>query len=191
MEIKLKIVIAVAFLYGLFELFMSLIQRLKRKRKRIKRGDRLSIWVLMLSILIGYFLSFSIASAKYGRIDHWIICIIIGSVLILIGLTIRVNSILTLNQYFTYSVSEVENHELIEKGMYKIIRHPGYLGQLVILSGISISLSNWLSVLSMIVPVFLGYLNRIRIEEAFMVVQMGEKYKAYQKKTNRLIPKVY
>jgi protein-S-isoprenylcysteine O-methyltransferase Ste14 len=43
----------------------------------------------------------------------------------------------------------------------------------------------------MIVPVSLGYLNRIKIEEKFLIEQMGQKYIDYQKRTKRLIPMVY
>ena len=126
-----------------------------------------------------------------GRIYHWNTFFVTGSILALIGLIIRVTSILTLKQQFTYTVTKIENHELIETGLYKIIRHPGYLGQLIIFLGISTCLSNWISVLLMIIPVSLGYLNRINIEEEFMVAQMGQKYLDYQKRTKRLIPKIY
>jgi protein-S-isoprenylcysteine O-methyltransferase Ste14 len=102
-----------------------------------------------------------------------------------------VTSILTLKKQFTYTITKIENHELIETGLYKNIRHPGYLGQLIIFLGISTCLSNWLSILLMIIPVLLGYLNRINIEEKFMVEQMGQKYLDYQKRTKKLIPAIY
>jgi protein-S-isoprenylcysteine O-methyltransferase Ste14 len=87
-------------------------------------------------------------------------------------------------------VTKIANHELIESGLYKYIRHPGYLGQLIIFLGISISLSNWISVLLMIIPVSLGYIYRIRVEEKFMIENMGSKYIDYQKRTKKLIPKI-
>jgi protein-S-isoprenylcysteine O-methyltransferase Ste14 len=131
------------------------------------------------------------AATKTGRIYHWNTFFAIGSILAIIGLIIRVTSILTLKQQFTYTVTKIEDHKLIESGLYKIIRHPGYLGQLIIFLGISTSLSNWLSILLMIVPVLLGYLNRIIVEEKFMIEQMGQKYIDYQKRTKRLIPLIY
>jgi protein-S-isoprenylcysteine O-methyltransferase Ste14 len=111
--------------------------------------------------------------------------------LVVIGLIIRIHSILTLKQFFTYSVAKVENQRIIETGLYKFLRHPGYLGQLIIFLGISISISNWLSILTMMVPVLIGYLNRIKVEERFMVEQMGEHYLDYQKRTKKLIPMIY
>jgi protein-S-isoprenylcysteine O-methyltransferase Ste14 len=157
----------------------------------IKSGDRGSIWLLVLAISIGYWLSFIIASTKIGRIYHWNTLFIIGSVLVVIGLVIRISSILKLKQQFTYKVTEIENHELIDTGLYRYIRHPGYLGQLIIFLGIATSLSNWLSVLAMIIPVLTGYLNRIRVEEKFMIQQMGGRYIDYQSRTKKLIPNIF
>ena len=165
--------------------------RLKSKRNVSKSGDKGSIWLLGISISIGYWLSFIMASTKMGRIYHWNTFFAIGSVFAIIGLIIIVTSILTLKQQFTYTVTKIDNHELVETGLYKSIRHPGYLGQLIIFLGISTALSNWLSILFMIIPVFLGYLNRIKVEEKFMIEEMGQKYIDYQKRTNRLIPTIY
>ena len=189
MNFKLIIIICFSILYGFFEIYMS--RRQRDKRSISSSGDRGSIWLLFLSISVGYWLSFIFASTKTGRIYHWNTFFIIGFVLIIIGLIIRVTSILTLKKQFTYTVTKVENHELIEHGLYKTIRHPGYLGQLIIFLGIAASLSNWLSVLLMIIPVFLGYSYRIVVEEKFMIEQMGQKYVDYQKRTKKLIPKIY
>jgi protein-S-isoprenylcysteine O-methyltransferase Ste14 len=189
MNIKLILIIAFSVLYGLFELFMSMRQH--DKRKITKKGDKGSIWLLTISISAGYWLSFIVASTKMGRIYHWNTFFVTGSVLTLTGLIIRVTSILQLKQQFTYTVTQVDKHELIETGLYKIIRHPGYLGQLVIFLGTSTCLSNWLSILLMVIPVLLGYLNRISVEEKFMAEQLGQKYIDYRKRTKRLIPLVY
>lgn len=184
MNTKIIIIISFSYLYGFFELFMGMRQR--HKRTVVKSGDKLSIWVLIVSIAIGYSLSFSIGATKIGRINH-----LIGVVFVILGLIIRISSILTLKQHFTYTVTKIENHELIEAGFYKNIRHPGYLGQLIIFTGLAISLSNWLAVLLMIVPVLSGYIYRIRVEEKFMIKQMGQKYIDYQKRTKKIIPLLY
>jgi len=189
MYIKLITILSFAFLYGFFEIFMSMRQR--GEIKIVKSGDRFSIWILFIFITVGYFLSFTIASTKIGRIYHWNLFFFIGAVLAISGLIIRISSILTLKRQFTYTVTRIENHELIEKGLYKLIRHPGYLGQLIIFLGISTALSNWLSVLSMMASVLIGYLYRIKTEEKFMIEEMGNKYIDYQKRTKRLIPKIY
>jgi protein-S-isoprenylcysteine O-methyltransferase Ste14 len=163
----------------------------RTKGSNAKSGDKGSIWMLFVSISIGYWLSFIASATGIGRIYHWNTLFAAGAILIIIGLIIRVTSILILKKQFTYTVTKIENHELIEKGLYKYIRHPGYLGQLIIFTGISASLSNWLSIILMFVPVFLGYSYRIIVEERFMLAQMGEKYTDYQKRTKKLLPWIF
>ncbi len=189
MNPKIIVIITIAYLYGFFEYYLSFRQR--QKTKIVRKGDKGSLRVLFISITIGYLFSFSIAATKIGRIYNWDIMFAFGILIIIVGLIIRIISIRTLKQYFTYSVAKAENHELIEKRFYKFIRHPGYLGQLIIFTGISISLSNWLSVILMLLSILVGYLNRITVEENFMVEQMGVRYSDYQKRTKKLIPKIY
>jgi protein-S-isoprenylcysteine O-methyltransferase Ste14 len=189
MDPKIIIIIAVSYLYGFFEVFMNLRQR--RKSKVINSGDKSSLWWLYGLITVGYALSFSIGATKLGRIHEWNTAFAIGMALTAMGFVIRIQSIQTLNQYFTYSVAKVENHKIIETGLYKFIRHPGYLGQLIIFIGISTSISNWLSILVMMIPIILGYLYRIKVEERFMLEQLGIDYLNYQKRTKRIIPMIY
>jgi len=189
MNAKVIAIISFSVLYGFFEIFMS--RRGNRKREISETGDKGSIWIIVLAISAGYWLSFAIASTKIGRIYHWNSLIIIGAILAAVGLIIRISSILKLKQQFTYTVTKVENHQLIETGLYKYIRHPGYLGQIIIFLGIATALSNWISILLMIIPVSAGFMNRMRIEEKFLTQQMGQKYTEYQKRTKKLIPYIF
>jgi protein-S-isoprenylcysteine O-methyltransferase Ste14 len=189
MDPKIIVIIAISYLYGFFELFMNFRQR--RKSSVTTSGDKGSLWWLFGLITVGYSLSFAIGATKIGRIYPWNTFFAIGMALFVIGFLIRIHSIWTLKQYFTYSVTKVESHKIIDTGLYKYIRHPGYLGQLIIFLGISASISNWLSMLLMMIPVTLGYLYRIRVEERFMTDQLGEDYKKYQDRTKRIIPMLY
>ncbi len=189
MDTKIIIIIAISYLYGFFEIFMNL--RRRGKGKITSSGDKGSLWLLYSLITVGYALSFAIGATKIGRIQPWDTFFVIGMVLLAVGLAIRLYSILTLKQFFTYTVTKIENQKIIETGLYKFIRHPGYLGQLMIFIGISSALSNWLSILLMKGPVTLGYLYRIYVEEIFMAKQLGEEYLNNQKRTKRLIPKIF
>ena len=189
MDTKLIIIINFSYVYGFFEVFMSLRQR--SQSQVVASKDKNSLWLLYGLITVGYTLSFSIGATRIGRIYPWNIFFAIGIALVVIGFTIRIHSLLTLKQYFTYSVAKVADHQLVETGLYKIIRHPGYLGQLMIFLGLSISLSNWLSVLVMLLPIAIGYSYRIKVEERFMLEQLGKKYLDYQQRTKRIIPTLY
>jgi protein-S-isoprenylcysteine O-methyltransferase Ste14 len=188
MDPKIIIIIAVSYLYGFFELFMNLRQR--SKSKVATSGDKSSLWALYGLITVGYALSFFLGATKLGRIYAWNTFFAIGMALAALGFVIRIHSILTLKKYFIYSVAKVENHKIIETGLYKFIRHPGYLGQLIIFIGISTSISNWLSILAMMIPITLGYFYRIKVEERFMLEHLGEAYLNYQVRTKRIIPMI-
>ena len=189
MDPKIIIIISVSYLYGLFEVLMNLRQR--GRRKVASSGDRGSLWLLYGLITLGYALSFSIGATKLGRVYPWNTFFAMGMALAAIGLAVRIHSIQTLKQFFTYSVTKVDNQKIVESGLYKFIRHPGYLGQLMIFLGISISVYNWLSVLLMMVPVTIGYLYRIQVEERFMLKEMGEDYLDYRSRTKKIIPMIY
>lgn len=189
MDSKLILIIGFSYLYGGFEVFMNL--RPRRQDKTISVGDRGSLRVLYALITLGYCLSFAIGATKIGRVYPWNTFFAIGIALVASGLIVRIHSMLTLKRYFTYSVAQVADHQLIATGLYHFIRHPGYLGQVLIFVGISISLSNWLSVLAMLLPILVGYGYRIKVEESFMLEHLGQRYLDYQKRTKRIIPLLY
>lgn len=114
-----------------------------------------------------------------------------GLLLIVIGMIIRYTALRTLGRFFTVNLSIHENHKLVDHGLYKYIRHPSYSGSLLSFLGFSLSLSNWLSMIIIFVPVFISFLCRIRVEESLLLEQFGLKYEDYIKKTKRLIPLIY
>jgi protein-S-isoprenylcysteine O-methyltransferase Ste14 len=189
MDMKLIFIIGFSYLYGFFEVFINLKQR--SQSKTAYSDDRGSLWVLYALITLGYFLSFSIGATKTGRVYPWNTFFAIGATLAASGLIVRIHSMMTLKRYFTYAVAKVDDQQLVDTGLYQFIRHPGYLGQMMIFLGISISLSNWLSLLAMFIPITIGYGYRIRVEEMFMLEQFGKKYSDYQKRTKRILPLLY
>jgi protein-S-isoprenylcysteine O-methyltransferase Ste14 len=189
MNIKIILLIVLSYLYLFFEIMMS--RRHRRDRSIKKSDDKGSMWVIVISIFVGFTLAFRIGASTLGRIYHWDAFFAAGILLVMLGLYIRISSMQALRQHFTYTVTNIENHELIMTGWYKMIRHPGYLGQLILLLGFATALSNWLSVIGMMLPVTIGFLYRINVEEKFMQQQMGQKYLDYKKITKRLIPGIF
>ncbi len=84
-----------------------------------------------------------------------------------------------------------KDHELIQHGIYRYIRHPMYtsfwlwgLAQLMLIP-------NWVAGLTGLASVAWLYFSRIEKEEAMMRAQFGEKYEEYCRKTSRLMPKIF
>jgi protein-S-isoprenylcysteine O-methyltransferase Ste14 len=50
---------------------------------------------------------------------------------------------------------------------------------------------HWASLLSLLVPICLVFLRRIRVEEAVLLQALGDQYRDYMRRTKRLIPAIY
>ena len=84
----------------------------------------------------------------------------------------------------------VEGQQLVKDGLYKHVRHPLYLGEILRNFGVvSIFSSGYGILLVMIGTVFL--LLRIKLEEEMLVEAFGSDYEDYKRKTKRLIPYIY
>jgi protein-S-isoprenylcysteine O-methyltransferase Ste14 len=115
----------------------------------------------------------------------------VGCLVLLLGLTVRQAAVATLRRQFTLKVSILEKHELVDTGIYGIIRHPAYLGHLASLLGIGLILGNWFSLLALVLLPLGGILYRIHVEEKALLRHFGPAYQEYAGRTKRLLPGVW
>jgi protein-S-isoprenylcysteine O-methyltransferase len=104
------------------------------------------------------------------------------------GILIRLHAKRRLGKFFTARVTVLPDHHLIEEGLYRRIRHPGYLGGLLFYLGLPLSVGHYGALLWLTVPVLLAFIYRIRVEERALVEALGDAYRQYQQRTARLIP---
>ncbi|MFB6456105.1 methyltransferase family protein [Chitinophaga sp. Hz27] len=150
------------------------------------RGSLTAIWlVIAASMTAGISLSYqhSPLIAQDQTTMH-----IGGLIIILIGIVLRYAAVASLGKYFTVMVTIREGHQVKKDGMYKLIRHPSYAASLLSFIGFGISTNNWLSLLVVVIPVFLVFLYRIKIEEKALLKQFGQEYADYMHHTKRFIP---
>ena len=104
----------------------------------------------------------------------------------------RVISVInTLKEFFTVQVAISPEHKLIDTGLYHYIRHPSYTGIIIYMIGLSVSLSNWISILLLLIPVFGVIMYRIGIEEEALINAFGKQYEDYRNRTGKLLPKFW
>jgi protein-S-isoprenylcysteine O-methyltransferase Ste14 len=115
----------------------------------------------------------------------------VGIALILTGIVVRAAAILTLRRYFTVQVTIDEQHELVESGLYRWIRHPSYTGALISFIGLGFAFGSWLSLAIIIVAALIGFAYRIRVEEEALISHFGDRYRSYAARTRRLVPGIY
>ncbi|MDP9100032.1 MAG: isoprenylcysteine carboxylmethyltransferase family protein [Verrucomicrobiota bacterium] len=107
------------------------------------------------------------------------------------GLVFRWWAIVALGRFFTVDVTIENDHELVERGPFGVVRHPSYTGVLLAFLGFALTLRNWGAILVVLVPIFVAFVRRMNVEEAALSRALGERYAAYMRRTKRLIPKVY
>jgi protein-S-isoprenylcysteine O-methyltransferase Ste14 len=83
-----------------------------------------------------------------------------------------------------------KGHQLVKDGLYKYIRHPIYLGEILRNLGIVIVLTSGFGLFFVAVATIL-LLFRIEIEENMLIDRFGEDYREYQRNTKKVIPYVY
>jgi protein-S-isoprenylcysteine O-methyltransferase Ste14 len=92
-------------------------------------------------------------------------------------------------QYSAFLTIQAE-HRLIQTGLYRRIRHPFYLGQVLAEPGIMLALRSPLAIV--IVAASIPFVvKRIHREELMLLDHFGENYRSYCAHTNRLLPHIY
>jgi len=116
---------------------------------------------------------------------------LVALAVMLFGLGLRTWAAVTLGGYYTRTLMTTKNHRVVTSGPYSRIRHPAYLGVILLWFGFGI-LSGSL-IIAFVFPVMfvVVYLYRISIEEKMLVRELGEDYVQYQRKTRKLIPAIY
>lgn len=114
----------------------------------------------------------------------------VGLLLHVAGSAIRFAGLRTLGKQFSAYVTLQENHQLVQTGIYTVVRHPMYLGGLLAFTGLALIFRSWLvlPLLALIGP-FLGW--RIRQEEKLLREQFGAEFDAYRQRSWRLLPYLY
>ena len=164
----------------------------KRSSKASTQADRSSAKYLWITIGISIFVGVFLGMKGIGLIPRLFpVLSVAGLILIVAGLIIRWIAVLTLRKYFTVDVAIARDHRIIDTGLYGLVRHPAYLGSLLSFFGLPIYFSNWLSFLVILVPVFLAFNYRIRVEEEALSRAFGQDYIDYVKRTKRLVPGIY
>jgi len=179
---------------GLFFLVSEFLLTVTR-RSRSKTGTRQDqstlgvLWlVIMASVAAGVYVArnHSGAALTNGRLFMFA-----GIVLFVLGITLRWWAIIVLGRFFTVDVTIEKDHELIERGPFRVLRHPSYSGVLLAFVGFALSLQNWAALLIVLLPIFTAFIHRMNVEEKALTLGLGSTYTDYTKRTKRLVPFVY
>ena len=94
----------------------------------------------------------------------------------------------TLGDLWSSSVSRKENHVIIERGPYGLVRHPIYTGLIAAAFAAAVQVGSAQALAGAALMSF-GFWMKARLEERFLMAQLGEaSYADYRRRTPMLAP---
>ena len=111
---------------------------------------------------------------------------VLGDVLVVFGLLIDL-FVFRENSYGGSTIQTFEGQKVISTGLYARVRHPMYVGVLIMMLGIPLALDSWwgLAVLALVIPILV---LRILDEENFLKNNLSGYREYAQKVRYRLVP---
>ena len=110
-----------------------------------------------------------------------------GAFLCIAGLAFSVWARATLGRNWSATVTLKEGHELIERGPYRLVRHPIYTGMMTMFLATVIVLGHLGGIVGAVL-VFISFWIKLGDEEKLMLKQFPDQYAGYQQRVKRIIP---
>lgn len=125
---------------------------------------------------------------------HWYIMpqtvIWVGFIVFLIGYALLITVMLT-NTYLSSSIKPQDNQKLIDTGVYRLVRHPFYLSDLIIALSTAFVLNSLCLFIVFLIAYPMVLVIRIKDEEKFLEEEL-EGYQEYKQKVKyRLVPFIW
>lgn len=131
-----------------------------------------------------------IAQAVYlGVVDGsaWLdgLLLLVGQLLLFVGAAVNLVHFVLLKQ----AANDIKQPDVLlnDMGFFQFVRHPMYLGELMLVLGIVILCPNWLAVILYLGSV-LSMTQLCRVEDDEMAQRFGAQYDAWAQRTKVLFP---
>jgi protein-S-isoprenylcysteine O-methyltransferase Ste14 len=160
----------------------------KRSIYRESGARRLRYWILL--VLAFLLLTrrnrlpypFDLQIISVAEAVEWL-----AAMLCIAGLVFCVWARATLGRNWSGTITLKEGHELIERGPYRLARHPIYTGLLAMFLATAIAYGHLGGIVAVMLA-FVSFWIKLGDEERLMLQQFPVQYRSYQQRVKRLIP---
>ncbi|MFA5299302.1 MAG: isoprenylcysteine carboxylmethyltransferase family protein [Lutibacter sp.] len=184
-KIGLKITWLIVLTYWFVSGFTA--KKVKSQESFLKRFLFYWLPLIVAILLLGPGEWFGHTLIRENFVPHTNFIGIIGLIFCIFGAVISCWSRYKLGRNWSLSVQKKENHELIQSGMYKIVRHPIYTGLLLVFTGNTIIVGDYRGIIAVLI-VFISFWFKLTKEEKLLMENFGNQYIEYKKRTKALIP---
>ncbi|MBN2086457.1 MAG: isoprenylcysteine carboxylmethyltransferase family protein [Anaerolineales bacterium] len=184
---------AVCVAWGVFFLFWIL--SALRNRQSVRHREPFSsrfVNIFLYSITAALLIyDWRIAAPLSSRFipDHWMISLA-GLAAQAAGLWFALRAQSHLGSNWSAQVTLATNHQLIQSGPYRLVRHPMYFGILAGMFGTVVVIGELRGFLAA-AAVLAALLWKIRVEEDMLSRHFGEGYQNYRKGVKSILPFLY
>lgn len=125
------------------------------------------------------------------RGQHPLAVTALGGAIAALGVTTRVAAMVTLGKRYQLTPSTVrDTKRIVSHGIYGVVRHPGYLGLLLSFFGLAMLAAGIVGCI-FVVPMVLGVIIRVRVEERLLLREFDGAYEDYVRAVRwKLIPHI-
>jgi protein-S-isoprenylcysteine O-methyltransferase Ste14 len=172
-----------------FSMFM-LVAQISRWRGRARRGPTerteggIADWAAMF-----FWVPYAVVALRIGpELDvpeslRWI-----GLLLTVAGVLFGIRAVLVLGRHYDLELEVHQDHELVRRGPYRLVRHPVYTGLALHLIGACLATGNALLIVGTLLIVLPVFYLRSRAEERLLRERFGPAYDAYARDVGMLVP---
>jgi len=152
--------------------------------------DRSSTRLVLVTYVVAFAAPFLLGTSGVGVTQSGSALAWIGVSIGVLGLGVRIWSMRVLGRDYTRSLRTREAQVVVDRGPYRLVRHPGYVGSILVWFGSRVAV-NWLVGAVTLLALVLVYVYRIDAEERMLVEHLGASYESYRASTWRLVPFVW
>jgi protein-S-isoprenylcysteine O-methyltransferase Ste14 len=112
----------------------------------------------------------------------------IGMALSALGVALSLWSIVTLGRHYDLVLEVHQDHELVRRGPYALVRHPVYTGLGLHFAGACLATGNLLLIAGTLLVSYPAFYVRARAEERLLRDRFGADYEKYAREVPMLVP---
>ena len=166
----------------------------QKVKTAVQKQSRLSRYLYLFLFFSGWFIIYSpycaIGILGYQLIPANTLTGITGGTICVGGVAFAIWARKTLGDNWSGDVTLKKEHELVQSGPYRFVRHPIYTGFEIGLLGVAITVGQLKGLVGLSLA-FACHYYKTTMEEKIMYQQFGHKYAIYAKQVKRLVPFVF
>jgi protein-S-isoprenylcysteine O-methyltransferase Ste14 len=158
-----------------------------RVESNLSRFGKYTLPILVAVGLLwgGRLLRSTFLDQRFVPVALWIVWL--GFFLTLAGLAFACWARVILGRNWSGVVQLKQDHELIVRGPYNLVRHPIYTGLLLAFLGTALAIGEWRALLAAAI-IAVSFWRKLRLEERWLCELFGEQYRDYMTRVKALVP---